>query len=671
MNEFGLPDFESISAKELEAEITSLLRAHEELIAAVAADTEVPSVENLLEPFEKGRLDLERSCNILFTYASSVGGDEWDGAESRVIAALTAHEDATYQNSALYDRFVALDAADLDAETAWCVEQHLKAFRERGAQLDTDAKARLSEINLEMSKLTTLFGQLVVKGQLAGSVALTEDEVEGLSDAQKTALAADAAANPELADGKPYLVVLRLPTQQPVQSSLARADVRKKILDSSLARGDGHDQATDTRDLAIRLAKLRAEQAKILGFPNFSELVAARSTAGTREAIMGLLTPMVAPTQANVTADHEALVKAAHGEIAPADWLYTQERLSQELHQLDPAEVAPYFELNSVVENGVFYAANRLYGLIFHYREDLHGYADTVKIWEIHDADGTVLGLFMGDYYARTGKRGGAWMHDIQSRSAEGFNYVIVCNDLNLTKPAEGPTLLTWDEVNTAFHEFGHALHSMLTNVRWPSTAGTNVPRDFVEYPSQVNEIWAAHPEVIANYARHIETGEVLPEHLRTALTEAAGDGEGFHMSEMLQAVLLDQAWHSRVEADIPSDIDDVEAFEIRALERLGITNPWIAPRYRTGYFNHIFSGGYAAGYYSYLWSEALDADTVDWFQNVAAIDGDGGLNREAGAKMRAEVLSRGNSRNPIESFEALRGRPVDTTPLLRRHKLI
>ena len=263
-------------------------------------------------------------------------------------------------------------------------------------------------------------------------------------------------------------------------------------------------------------------------------------------------------------------------------------------------------------------------------------------------------------------------MHTIRQASRRGGGCVVVCNNLNVTRPPEGePALLTWDEVETAFHEFGHALHSLLSDVEWPSAAGASVPRDFVEYPSQVNEIWARHPEVLANYARHFATGEPMPEDLAASLSAADGFGAGFQMSEMLQAVLLDQAWHDRTPADLPESPDDVEEFEKATLERLGIASPWIPPRYRSCYFNHVFSGGYSAGYYSYLWSEALDADTADWFRTVAAKDGDGGLNREAGARMAAEVLSRGNSRNPLEGFERLLGRPVDTRALLRRKRLL
>lgn len=677
METCGLPNFEDMTPEYLEAEISRLLEQHGEAMKQITSTDEPPTVENLLARFEESVLELNRLESILSTFASSVGGPEWDEAEARVQEKITAHNDSVYQDSSLYHRFLTLGGSELDQEDSWCVQQHLKNFEAAGAHLDDEAKERLSEINLRLSQLTTDFGQRVVKGQLRDSVALTEEEVRGLSDAQKSALAADAAANPDLAKGRPYLVMLRLYTQQPAQGWVENAEVRQRILEASLNRGDGHDSETDTRALVVEIARLRAEQAELLGYSTFADMIAAQATAGSTSAIEALITPMIEPTQRNVRAEYAALNELAVKELGlnkltPSDWLFAQDKLTQAQFSLDAAELAPYFELQSVIEKGVFFAANRLYGLTFTRREDLFGYTPDVQVWEVNDADGSRIGMFLGDFYARAGKRGGAWMHDIQSRSRRGWSEVIVCNNLNITKPAKGePTLLTWDEVVTAFHEFGHALHSLLTDVRWNSVAGTAVPRDFVEYPSQVNEIWASHPEVLANYAHHVETGEVIPENLVTALHDSAGVGEGFHMSEMLQAVLLDQSWHRRTVSDLPEESEEVDDFESKALERFGIASPWIAPRYRTTYFNHIFSGGYAAGYYSYLWSEALDADTVEWFRTEAQIDGDGGFNRAAGKKMRDAVLSRGNSRDPIASFEDLRGRPVDTHALLKRHRLL
>lgn len=672
MEDFGLPDFADVAPDRLEADIREKLEGHRALVEAIASSQAPATVENTLLPLELETQRLEEAVNVLHTFAASVGGDEWHAVEARLNPLIVEHEDDVYLDSRLYDRFKALAAAELGPETAWCVSERLKAFRAHGCHLDAAAQERLRTINKETADLTTEFGQLALKAQLAGSVPLTEEEAEGLSDSQKAGLAADAESNPELAKGKPCLVVLRLPTQQPVQSALARPDVRQRIFEASTSRGDGSDPATDTRRIVLALARLRAEKAQLLGYSTYAQYVAAQETAGSTQAIHSLLEPMVEPAQRNAEAEHEALEAYAGTPVAPSDWLYFRDALAREQFQLDNEALAPYLELTNVVERGVFYAANRLYGLTFAARPDLRGYAEDVKIWEVRREDGTLAGLFLGDYFARAGKRGGAWMRAIRQASRRGGGCVVVCNNLNVTRPPEGePALLTWDEVETAFHEFGHALHSLLSDVEWPSAAGASVPRDFVEYPSQVNEIWARHPQVLSNYARHFATGEPMPEDLAASLSAADGFGAGFQMSEMLQAVLLDQAWHDRTPADLPESPDDIEEFEKATLERLGIASPWIPPRYRSCYFNHVFSGGYSAGYYSYLWSEALDADTADWFRTVAAKDGDGGLNREAGARMAAEVLSRGNSRNPLEGFERLLGRPVDTRALLRRKRLL
>lgn len=672
MDDFGLPDFTNVDPRGLEVEIREKLDEYRSLLESIASSADPATVDNTLVPFEVEAQSLEAAVNVLHTFAASVGGDEWEEVEARLSPLLAEHNNDIYLNPRLYERFSVLASSELDPETAWCVHEHIKSFRAHGCHLEAPVHERLRAINKEIAQLTTQFGQLALKAQTAGAVALTEEEVEGLSESQKAGLAADAEANPELSRGKPYLVLLDLPTQQPIQSSLSRPDVRQRILEASITRGDGHDPNTDTRAIALKLVYLRAELAQLLGYPTYAQYVAAQGTAGSTRAIRDLIEPMIEPTQRNADAERETL-EAYMGElIAPSDWSYAQDAVARERFHFDNAALAPYLELMNVIERGVFYAANRLYGLTFHERTDLRGYAEGVRVWEVRREDGPTLGLFLGDYFARSGKRGGAWMHSIRESSRRGGGRAIVCNNLNITRPSEGePALLTWDEVETAFHEFGHALHGLLSDVEWPSACGTRVPQDFVEYPSQVNEMWAKHPDVLANFARHYATQEPLPEELAASLSTSDGFGAGFHMSEMLQAVLLDQGWHDRTLADLPESPNAVEEFEKATLERAGIASPWIAPRYRSAYFAHIFSGGYSARYYSYLWSEALDADTVEWFRTVAAKSDDGGLNREAGARLEEEVLSRGNSRNPLEGFERLLGRPVDTKALLRRNRLL
>ena len=676
---YGLPDFSSVSPHTIAHTVRHLLDEHRVLLDAVGESAEPATIENTLVPLETGDAELSRHIRVMWTYASSVGGSEWDRVESELVPLLTAHEDSIYMDPRLYGRLEQLSSQEHDPQTAWALSEHLKNFRSRGVHLDTEFRERLQQINARMADLKTQIGQLIVKTNGEAALPLGEDDVVGLTDSQKAGLAADAAANPDAAKGAPYLLTMVLPTQQPLAASFAKAKVRERVLEASIRRADGHGGGVDTRALILELVKLRAEQANILGFETFAEYEASRGTAGSSRAVFELLDSMVGPTATN--AEKEASELAEHyrdhlaqpgEEFSPADWTYTQEHLRQSAFSLDGSELSRYLELWNVVERGVFYAATRLYGLQFIARDDLSGYTEDVKVWEVREEDGSRIGLFLGDYYARAGKRGGAWMHELLIRSEQGDDYTIICNNLNVTKPAEGsPTLLTWDEVRTCFHEFGHALHGFLSATRWPSAAGTNVPRDFVEFPSQVNEMWASHPEVLDSYARHFETGETMPDRLRGALTASEGFAEGFATSEILQAVLLDQAWH-RVSADeIPSGVEAVASFESAALTRIGIASPWIPPRYRTTYFDHIFSSDYSAGYYSYLWSEALDADVVAWFRTEGARGDDGGLNRTAGETMRCAVLSRGNSRNPVESFEELRGRPVDTAALLRRRRLV
>ncbi len=676
---YGLPDFASVRPDTISHIVRQLIDEHRTLLDTVGDSAEPATVENTLVPLETGDAELSRQIRVMWTYASSVGGEEWDRVESEVVPLLTAHEDSIYMDPRLYSRLEELSSQENDPETAWVLSEHLKNFRARGVHLDSESRGRLQQINARMADLKTQIGQLIVQANGEAALPLTEDDVVGLTDSQKAGLAGDAAANPEIAQGAPYLLTMVLPTQQPIAASLTKANVRERVLDASIHRADGHDGSADTRPLILELVKLRAEQAHILGFETFAEYVASRGTAGSSRAVFELLDSMVVPTATN--AEKEASDLAEHyqkhlarsdEEFGPADWTYTQEHLRQAAFSLDGSELSKYLELGNVIEKGVFFAATRLYGLQFVPRDDLAGYAAGVKIWEVREEDGSLIGLFLGDYYARSGKRGGAWMHELLIRSERGDDYTIICNNLNVTKPAEGvPTLLTWDEVRTCFHEFGHALHGFLSATRWPSAAGTNVPRDFVEFPSQVNEMWASHPEVLDNYARHFDTGEAMPDQLRDALSASEGFAEGFATSEILQAVLLDQAWHRLGVDEVPSSVDDVAAFESEALTRAGIASPWIPPRYRTTYFDHIFSSDYSAGYYSYLWSEALDADVVDWFRTEGACDDDGGLNRTAGEAMRRSILSRGNSRNPVESFEELRGRSVDTAALLRRRRLV
>jgi peptidyl-dipeptidase Dcp len=448
-----------------------------------------------------------------------------------------------------------------------------------------------------------------------------------------------------------------------VLAKLRDRDLRRREHEASVGRASSGEH--DNGPVAVRIAMLRAERARLLGFDTHADLVLADQTARTTEAVDAMLAPMVPASVANAQDEAVVLAEVAARdgvELAPWDWSFYSEQVRAERYAVDTAALRPWFELDRVLVDGVFHAAELLYGFRFTLRPDLPGYHPEVRVWEVTDADGTPIGLYLGDYFAREGKRGGAWMNSFVTQSRLLGTSPVVVNNLNVSRPPEGrPALLTLDEVDTLFHEFGHALHGLSSSVTYPRFAGTSVPRDFVEFPSQVNEMWAMWPEVLAHYARHVETGEPLPAEVVAAVDAARLWGEGFATLEYLAATLLDQAWH-RITPD--AEIGDPVEFERAALEAAGVASDLVPPRYRTTYFNHVFAGGYSAGYYSYIWSEVLDADTVEWFKE------NGGLSRANGDTFRQKLLAVGGSVDPLSAFRAVRGRDADPTPLLRRRGL-
>ncbi|WP_257210840.1 M3 family metallopeptidase [Actinomyces ruminis] len=537
------------------------------------------------------------------------------------------------------------DGQEIDAETARYIRLAVEEFERDGVALTGADADRLRAINARLTTLATRFATLTTNAMHAADVA-------------------NFTATPALA------------------TTAGHAE-RIALLNRSLGRGLSGEY--DTRALVLEEARLRAERARLLGYPHHAAVVAAESAARTSQAVSELLTRLVPPAMANARRDAETYAARMAADPAtlpgesfgPADWPRYEEAERKERFGVDDATLAPYLELSNVVERGVFYAAGRLYGISFHERLDLaaHMYVPDVRVWEVRDGQGDdapLLGLFVGDYYAREGKHGGAWMDSLVEQSHLTGRKPVVINCLNLTKPESGPTLLTWDNVITAFHEFGHALHGLFAYTRWPSASGTNVPRDVVEFPSQVNEKWALHPQVIASYARHVDTGAPLPPLLAEQLRSQGAFGQGYATTEYLGAAVLDQAWHTLEPQEVPDDVTAVEAFEHAALADVGIDDSLVPPRYRTTYFAHVFGGGYAAAYYAYIWSEVMDADTTEWFRTdgEGGRDGDLGLNRQAGERFRHEFLSRGDSRDPLVSYRAYRGRDPQIEPLLRRRGL-
>ncbi|GAA2867374.1 M3 family metallopeptidase [Paenarthrobacter ilicis] len=657
---YGLPPFATLRDEHYAEAIEAGLSAHLGEIRTITANPEPATFANTAVAMEKSGRLLARAAASFFTLVSADASDAIRSLETELSPKLSAHQDAVFLDRRLYERFAAIDTTGLDSESARLVEDYLKEFRQSGIQLDDAGQQRLRGINAELSLLGTEFGQKVKEAMKRA--ALLVDDPQELAGLSPDAVAGAGAAATAAGHAGKYLLTLIQPSNQPALASLENRAIRRRLFEASLARGtDGND--LDVRHVVTETAKLRAEKAALLGFAHYAELVVDQQTAPDFGKVQDMLTRLAPAAVKNAEAEADVLAQSAGHELEPWDWAYYSAKVRREKFQVDESALKPYFSLESVLADGVFAAATQLYGVTFTERHDLEGYHPDVRIWEVKNDDGSGLGLFLGDYYTRESKRGGAWMNSLVEQSGLLETQSVVINNLNITKPGNGePTLLTLDEVRTVFHEFGHALHGLFSNVTYPRFSGTSVPRDFVEYPSQVNEMWIMWPEVLSNYARHYSTGEALPQDTVDKINESMMWGEGFATTEYLGAALLDLAWHVVSGPEVP---DDVPAFESTALTGAGVAHPLIPPRYRTGYFQHIFAGaGYAAGYYSYIWSEVLDADTVEWFRE------NGGLTRANGEHFRNELLSRGNSRDPLESFRAFRGRDAELRPLLKRRGL-
>ncbi|MCG7287092.1 M3 family metallopeptidase [Cellulomonas sp. ACRRI] len=670
---YALPDFAAIREEHFRPALLAGMAEQRAEVEAIAASADAPTVENTLDALERSGRLLHRAAIVFFNQSSSDSTPGLEALEEEVAPLLAAHSDAIYLDRRLFARLEALkaaaDAGDLDLapDTAWLLHRLHTQFVRAGVRLDDDAQARLRELNAEITRLETVFGRLLLAETNDSAVLVTDEaELAGLpADARAAAAEAAARRGHEGA----WLIDLVLPTQQPALAQLGDRALRERLHTASVRRG-GRGGEHDTRATLLALARLRAERARLLGYPHHAAYIAEDATAKTPEAVADILGRLAPAAVANARAEAADLEAALQRDVPGAtlqawDWAYYAEQVRKERRSLDDSSLRPYLELDRVLHDGVFRAAGELYGLSFTERPDLVGYHPDVRVFEVTDADGSGLGLFLGDYWTRDSKRGGAWMNNLVDQSTLLGEQPVVVNNLNIPKPPAGqPTLLTWDEVITLFHEFGHALHGLFSAVRYPSQSGTEVPRDFVEYPSQVNEMWAWEPSVLRAYAVHHETGEPMPQEWVDTLIAARQDGEGFATTEYLAAALLDQAWYRLAPEDVPTDVAEVEPFEAAALAAAGVAFAPVPPRYRTTYFNHVFGGGYSAGYYSYIWSEVLDADTVTWFEE------NGGLRRENGDTFRARLLSRGGSVDPMQAFRDLRGRDPEIAPLLARRGL-
>jgi len=667
---FHYPQFDKIKVEHFAPALERGMTEELQEVAAIAADPAAPTFDNTIVALERsGRLFAR--ANTIF---SSLNGAHTNPAmqklESDFAPKFAAHRDAIRLNPALFARIQALydrrNSLGLDPESFHLLDRYYKDFVRAGAKLSDADKTKLKALNTELATLGAKFSQNVLREKNAGSI-IVEDRAElaGLSDAEIS-----AAADTAKADGHPGKFAIRLlnTTGQPPLASLQNRALRERIMVASLAR-NSHGGEFDNRGIVARIARLRAERAALLGYASHAAYQLGDQTAGDVATVNKLLAQLAPPAVANArreAADMQAIIDAAHGgfQLAAWDWDFYAEKVRQARYAFDESQLKPYFELDHVLFDGVFYAANRLYGLTFKERHDLPVYEPTVRVFDVFDRDGSPLAIFIGDYYARPSKRGGAWMNAYVSQSGLFGEKPVVANHLNIPHPAPGePTLLTSDEVRTAFHEFGHALHGMFSNVRYPRFSGTSVPRDFVEFPSQVNEMWATWPEVVQHYAKHYKTGEPIPAALLAKMLAAKKFNQGFETTELVAANIIDQAWHQLKPDEVPA-ADGALAFETAALQKAGVDFPPVPPRYRGPYFSHIFASGYSAGYYSYFWSEVLDADSVEWIKQH------GGLTRENGDHFRATLLSRGGSDEAMTLFRNFTGRDPYIEPLLERRGL-
>jgi len=638
-------------------------------IDAIAAQTQAPDFDNTIVALELSGQLLDRVSRVFFSLSGAHTNDEIRALEQELAPQLSAHQDAILLNRDLFARIDSLYQQrlelGLDAESLRLLERYHTDFIRAGAALTPEQQERMKAINSELAVLETRFSQNVLSEVNDVAIVVPDQEqLTGLSASRIEAASGEAEAR----DLPGQFVLPLLNTSgQPVLANLQNRELRQRIMATSLSRGNrGGD--FDNRGVVSQVLRLRAERARLLGYDNHAHYILENQTAQTVDAVNQRLAELTGPAIANANNEANDLQQliADSGEdfeLQAWDWAYYSERLRAARYDFDASELQPYLELDNVLQRGVFFAAEQLYGLRFEERFDLPVYQEDVRVFEVFDSVGTTLGLFLADFYARSSKRGGAWMNSYVSQSDLLNTQPVVANHLNVTKPPEGePTLLTFGEVTTMFHEFGHALHGLFSSVEYPYFSGTSVPRDFVEYPSQVNEMWATWPEVLANYAVHYETGEQMPQELLDKVLAAQTFNQGFATTEYLAASILDQVLHQLSPEQIPP-ADAIMDLETQALMDAGIYHEDIPPRYRTTYFSHVM-GGYSAGYYSYIWSEVLDADTVEWFKE------NGGLNLENGNHFRRTLLSRGGAEDAMTLFRNFRGRDAEIAPLLERRGL-
>ena len=661
---YQLPPFAEISEEHYLPAFYAGTKEQMAEIAEIISQNEI-TFENTIVALEKSGQILSRVLNVFYNKSSSDTNDRIDEIEAEIAPKLAAHSDAIRLNPELFDRIKKLVDANskLDPESAWLLNRYHRDFLQAGADLDENSRERVKEINEELSALETVFAKNLLAD--TNELAVFVDDVADLEGLSENQIAACKAAAEARGVGDKWMISMVNFTGHPLLASLKNRGVREQIMKNSLAKGIRNNQ-NDTRETFTKMVKLRAERAQLFGCASHSEYVIKEQTATHPDRVHEMLRKIAPAAVRNAkreAQDIQSMISSSDNhDLKSWDWDFYTEQVRIQKYSLDTAQMKPYFELERVLKDGVFFAAGKLFGITFKERSDLVTYHSEARAFEVFNEDGSPLGLYIGDFYTRDSKRGGAWMNSLVDQNHLLGQLPVVVNNMNIPKPPAGePTLLTYDETTTLFHEFGHALHGLLSNVTYPRFSGTSVQRDFVEFPSQVNEMWILWPEVLDNYARHYQTGERLPQQWVDKLNESTTFNEGHATTSYLAAAVLDLAWHS-ISQD--TEIEDVESFESQAIADYGLEFDPVPTRYRSSYFSHIFAGGYSAGYYGYIWSEVLDADTVEWFKD------NGGLTRENGDHFRQQLLSRGGSIDSMQMFRNFRGRDADIQPLLRRRGL-
>ena len=661
---YQAPNFANIQSTDFAPAIEEGIKQQFDEIEQIANNQDEPTFENTLVMIEKSGELLTRTINVFGMLSSANTDTVLQKLQEDIAPKLAALEDAVMLNDKLFERVKTIyqkkDELALDKESARLLQYYYDKFIQAGANLSAEAKEKLKKLNEEDALLSAKFYNQLLTGTKSSSLIFdNEEDLKGLPEStlKQAAINANNAGH----EGK-WLISLQNTTQQPLLQSLENRETRRKLFEASITRTEKGDE-NDTREIIKRIAKIRSEKAALLGYPNYAAWSLKEQMAKTPEAVKDFLGKLIAPATANARKeanDLQSIIDKENGgfELQPYDWNIYAEKLRKERYDLNEEQIKPYFELFNVLENGAFYAATRLFGITFKQRTDLPVYNPDMRVYEVFDKDGTELALFYCDFFQRDNKSGGAWMSDLVGRSKLLGTKPVVYNVCNFTKPVEGePALIRHDDVTTLFHEFGHALHGIFSDQTYPSLAGTNVARDFVELPSQLYEHWALYPDVLKNYAKHYETGEPMPQELVNKIKESATFNQGYAFTELLAASNIDMEWHTLAQE---TNVNSVEEFEAEALRKNNLNIPQVPPRYKSSYFLHIWGNGYAAGYYAYQWAEMLDQDAFAWFEQ------NGGLTLENGQRLRDMILSRGNTENYDEMYRSFAGRNPDINPMLK-----